>query len=1034
MFAKTTGASLAATLLMTTAAYAAPVMPAAERRFDIASQPLAGALTDYGRQAGVQIFFPRASIAHLRSGGVRGQMSREAALRRLILGSGLQVRSDDGRTVVLGVAQGAETARAATVALQLPDAPAGSGMQDNTALAGEEAQTDQEIVVTGTVPLEEEKALEWKRRQIGTNAVMSGETIARRPGGNIVDILAVLPGVTAYADMGLGQAATGEAEYVSIRGIDSSYNAYSINGMRVAEADPATRALSLKMVAPYGLRSASVSKTPSASDYGDSIGGTVNIDTPDGFQYGRRHLKVTGGANYNDRADRLGFKAFGGVGQVELGGIFGANENIGFYATGYYEQRKSAAESTEAIQYVPATANAPRDELTPQGVRFDLYDSSITRYGGNFSLDFRDDGFSAFMRGSYGHYNVSSVDVQHSLTSSVLAQIGAAPQYDANGNYLPLGTLAGSYFQARDQISQLATIQGGADFAVADKLSMSLRASYGYGEQRRPNYAEGSMYSDTSLLIDSAGNPVGGATIDTSDPTRIGLTFMDPAYRDRILSAESIRVWKFQGRDVKSDDNLFELKLDMDYAAGGVLQHLKWGANLSVSDRAQYDRGLLGNNGDNFVIPAADGSRPGSTAAVGPTAGSLAGRNIDFMNGNYPDFRFYDRAYFENAILPYAYSNQFTPDGSPNPGYYTVNDYNRNTVTGTETVYAAYVQGDAMLGPVQLVAGLRFEHTDFRATHWVTVTDSAGASPNDTGYFTSDGNRYNQFLPSLNLAWRPNDRMVVRAAARRSFARPAFALIAGPETYGYSTLPGQENQLLFVNRSNPDLKPTEATNVDLGAEWYPDRSAVIEIAGFYKHLTNFVFTASATGSTPSASNGADVIGGITYTMPENGNAADLYGVEFHARKQFFELGGFLGGFGVEGSATLQDSKADSGLAGHGKTVLPRAPHVIYNAELFYERPAFSARLAWQYVGRQLLSLNNQLDTYLQPNRQLNFNATYRLTPNWSISGQVQNILNQESFYKTMGKSTRYLGTQDGGGNGSYVETGRFFKLTTSFQW
>jgi TonB-dependent receptor len=226
---------------------------------------------------------------------------------------------------------------------------------------------------------------------------------------------------------------------------------------------------------------------------------------------------------------------------------------------------------------------------------------------------------------------------------------------------------------------------------------------------------------------------------------------------------------------------------------------------------------------------------------------------------------------------------------------------------------------------------------------------------------------------------------------------------------------------------------TEATHVDASIEWYPDHSAVIEAAGFYKHLSNFVFTASSTGSAPNASGGNSVLGGVTYTMPLNGSDADLYGVEFHARKQFFELGGFFGGFGVEGSATLQDSKADSGLSGHGSTVLPRAPHVIYNTELFYERPAFSARLAWQYVGRQLLSLNDQLDTYLQPNRQLNFNATYRFGK-WSISGQVQNILNQESFYKTMGKTTRYLGTQDGGGNGSYVETGRFFKLTASLQW
>ncbi|AXB79803.1 TonB-dependent receptor [Novosphingobium sp. P6W] len=811
----------------------------------------------------MQIFFPRSPIAQRQAAALRGTMTRRAALSRLIQGSGLQVKSDDGKTVVLGTA-GPEHGGLTNAA----DVQPGGALQ----FASAEDDAGEDIVVTGTVPPEEEKALEWKRRQIGTNAVMSGETIARRPGGNVVDILAVLPGVSAYADMGLGQAATGEAEFVSIRGVDSSYNAYTINGMRVAQGDPATRALSLKMIAPYGLRSASVSKTPTAADYGDSIGGTVDISTPTGFQYGPSYFKATGGVNYNDRADKLGFGAFGGVGQVEIGRTFGSNDNIGVYATAYYERRKSAAESTEAYQYIGRTATAAADDLTAMGAKYDLYDSDIERYGGNFSLDFKGDKVNAFLRGSYGHYQVSSIDTQHSVTSGILQQIGAAPYYDTAGNYTPYGTLAGSYFQARDQVSQLGTIQAGADYEMTDKLTVSARASYGYSEQRRPNYVEGSMYSNLGLIVDSTGAPIGGVTIDTSNPTNIGLTFADPAYKDAILSADSINVWKFQARDVKSNDRRYAFKLDMDYAADGLVKHMKWGVDLNRSKRFQYDRGLLGNNGDNFVIENADGSRPDSTAAQGPTAASLAGRNLNFMGGNYANFRIYDRAYFENAILPYAYTDQFTSDGTPNPGYYTVNDYNRNTVYGTETVLAGYVQAEAELGPVQVVAGVRYEHTDFSARHWVVVTDSGGASADDTGRFTRDGNTYDQFLLNLNLAWRPNERLVVRAAARRSFARPAFALIAGPETYSYNDLTGD---LAFVNRSNPNLKPTEATNLDAGIEWYPDHSAVIEAAGFYKHLTNFVFTASATGSSPAAGSGEVAEDGVTYTMPLNGNGADL---------------------------------------------------------------------------------------------------------------------------------------------------------------
>ncbi len=995
--------------LLATSTFCAPVAEAqslnviADRAFDIRAQPLASALTAFGQQAGRQIFFPAGAIRHRQSPRIVGRMSPRGALDQLLSGSGLTVRSDDGHMIVLGL-----------VAPQ-PVAPArpADGSTQTTA--------SDDIVVTGSAPLEEEKALAWKRQQPGTNAVMSGETIARRPGGNIVDILAVLPGVTAYADMGLGQAATGEAEYISIRGLDSSFNEYSINGMRVPQADPYTRALSLKMIAPYGLRSATVAKTPTAADYGSSIGGTVDIATPTGFQYGDNYLRVTGGGNFAGRADHLGFPAFGGVGQIELAKLLGTAQKVGFYATGYYEERRSAAETTEALRYIPATPTAARDDLVALGVKYDMYNSVIKRYGGNASLDFHgDNGVTAFLRGSYGRYEVSSLDVQHSVTSALLQLIGAAPFY-INGQYTPLGTLAGSYFQARDQRSTLATMQAGADMAFTDRLTLSARASYGYADQARPNYVEGSLYSGLDLVSGSSG-PIPGVRIDTSDPAAIELNFADATQRAAVLSPQSVRVWKFQGRDVKSGNRMYGMRTDLAWQGDGVLRKLSTGIDLNVSDRSQYDRGLLGNDGDNFVIPDASGGRPNLFNAQGPTAAALPGRTITFMGGNYPDFRFYDRGYFEQAILPYAYTNQFTPNGTPNPGNYTQNDYNRNTVFGSETVLGGYVQGDVRLGRLQAVGGVRYERTEFAASHWLLAQSG--------GYFIHDGNRYGKWLPSLNLSYRPTDRLILRAAARRSFARPAFALIAGPETYGYNDLTGAVQS---VSRANPDLKPVTATSLDTNVEWYPDRSAVVEAGGFYKKLSNFVFTASATGSGPNGVTASDVVGGITYTMPMNGREAEVYGLELHGRKQFREFGPLFGGFGLEGSLTLQHSKADPGLTGRGDTELPRAAKLIYNAELFYERPHLSARLAWQYVGRQLLSLNDQLDNYLQPIRQLNVNATYTLG-RWSLSGQVQNLLDSYSFYKTLGTSTRYLGTQDGGGNGSYVQTGRFYKSTLSYRF
>jgi len=59
--------------------------------FDIPAQPLSSALELFSRQAGVQILFPYDRTAARRSDAIRGRMTAEAALLRLLAGSGLEV-------------------------------------------------------------------------------------------------------------------------------------------------------------------------------------------------------------------------------------------------------------------------------------------------------------------------------------------------------------------------------------------------------------------------------------------------------------------------------------------------------------------------------------------------------------------------------------------------------------------------------------------------------------------------------------------------------------------------------------------------------------------------------------------------------------------------------------------------------------------------------------------------------------------------------------------------------------------------------
>ncbi|MTJ83600.1 MAG: TonB-dependent receptor [Telmatospirillum sp.] len=74
---------------------------ATSRAFDIPAQPLAGALTEFSRQSGLQVTMDSAVALGRTSTAIHGSMSPSAALSRLLGGTGIAWQMIDGRTVSL---------------------------------------------------------------------------------------------------------------------------------------------------------------------------------------------------------------------------------------------------------------------------------------------------------------------------------------------------------------------------------------------------------------------------------------------------------------------------------------------------------------------------------------------------------------------------------------------------------------------------------------------------------------------------------------------------------------------------------------------------------------------------------------------------------------------------------------------------------------------------------------------------------------------------------------------------------------------
>ncbi|MGE3710421.1 MAG: TonB-dependent receptor, partial [Hyphomicrobiaceae bacterium] len=180
---------LSASPLSIDAALAQQGQAAANRSFSIPAGPLSSALVAFGQQAGIQVSYVPSVAAGLTSPGIAGTMPPNAALARLLSGTGLSFQRSGANTVVISNAAGnnATATVDGAIALDTIDVSGGGGEG-------------------GTVYTPYETA--------APTSHISGETIERFRGSSPADIFRGTPGVMS------GEARNGGGSIdVNIRGM-----------------------------------------------------------------------------------------------------------------------------------------------------------------------------------------------------------------------------------------------------------------------------------------------------------------------------------------------------------------------------------------------------------------------------------------------------------------------------------------------------------------------------------------------------------------------------------------------------------------------------------------------------------------------------------------------------------------------------------------------------------------------------------------------------------------------------------------------
>ncbi len=204
---------------------------------------------------------------------------------------------------------------------------------------------------------------------------------------------------------------------------------------------------------------------------------------------------------------------------------------------------------------------------------------------------------------------------------------------------------------------------------------------------------------------------------------------------------------------------------------------------------------------------------------------------------------------------------------------------------------------------------------------------------------------------------------------------------------------------------NPALKPMEAEMYDLALEWYFADVGSLTATYFYKEVDNYFLT----GAFPQEFTNNGVTKTVSRNSAINGGHGRIQGFEVGYQQFFDNLPGYWSGLGVQFNYTYvdEDGSPNSGLktddaadllANDNPTFtglpLEGLSKDTYNFAVMYEKEGLSARLAYNWRSRYLLTSSDVITTlpiYNDDYGQLDGSIFYDVTDNITVGLQIVNI-------------------------------------------
>jgi TonB-dependent receptor len=814
----------------------------------------------------------------------------------------------------------------------------------------------EEVTVVADRPHGEAEAINRQRTSDNILQVLPSDVITALPNANIADAVGRLPSVTLERD-------EGEGKYVQIRGTEPRLNNLTIDGVTIASPEAGVRQVKLDTIPADIVESVEVSKTLSANQDADAIGGSVNLVTKTAGDLPTLTLGVIGGFTpiLNTRA----------IAQVNgtVGQRFGPTKKFGALFSGSFDYNGRGIDDIEP-SVDPTFVTPTYDSMDLREYRY-----RRKRYGFGGSLDYKlGDGAGIYLHYFYSDFRDFGDKWVYTLQDYNLSG-GSGPKYSSSER-------APEY-----RIGNVAI--GGKHIFTDSWLAWELSVSPSMQAAAAGNPGLDFSYNGPVLQSDGVtpiclNVPATNPNLPQFSPacTAPGTPFFNPAnwnLKDVNLTSGNTSQVNLQGA-VSYAKNYHMGKHNSTFELGFKVRNDLKGQNAYSPT---YDQGLLG--------PTPPPTPPMSTP------GYLSG----FMNPNYyfNDYRIGPVTSFAavTAALPSLASQNILPlDGPATTFGSAPSNYEL-----TERISAAYAMNTIEFGRFRLQTGLRLEATQLNILGYKVINNvDANGNPLPSTVIPHPANQwYWDPLPSVQLRYRLDNESDLRAVYGRGISRPdPYDLVP------YVSLDESSNPYT-VSIGNPNLKPEHANSYDLLYERYLKPFGEIQAGFFYKQLSAPIYYITNPSIGPGDPYYQEYPGDkLSYII--NGSNARLLGFEVAYIQHLGFLPGALSGTGI--SANYSWTTSNSG-ALPGRTDTPalqrQAPNT-WNISPTYDRGRFSTRVGLSYNGASIYQYQWTTgagvvgpagpagDIYFYPHLQVDAQASYRVKKSLTFLVQGLNLTNE----------------------------------------